>query len=172
MQVSIPVSTRTDEWIVAEVLRDELVHSQKDLDAVDAAAELESNWEATLDLFARCLGFVAGSLHGDQQSFRARTSLLASVLAYFTATYPTKCGVHSVAATCNADVRQSVLSSYFLALAALKDTKVVDISRGPASGDASVFALFWWSRCTPTSPSTISASHTWLHWSPPSPTDS
>jgi fatty acid synthase subunit alpha len=66
------------------------VHSQKDLDAVDATAELESNWEATLDLFARFLGFVRGSLHGDQQSFRARTSLLASVLAYFTATYLTE----------------------------------------------------------------------------------
>ena len=108
--------------------------------------------------------------HGDQQSFRARTSLLASILVYFTATYPTERDVHSVAAACDADVRQSVLSSYCLALAALKDAKVADISGGPASGDASVFALFWWSRCTPTSPSTISASHTWPHWSPPSPT--
>jgi fatty acid synthase subunit alpha, fungi type len=126
------------------------VHSQKDLDAVDATAELESNWEATLDMFARFLGFVAGSLHGDQQSSRARTSLLASVFTYFTATYLTERDIHSVAATCDTDVRRSVLSSYFLALAALEDAKVADISRGPASallsaaaqGDASVFALF------------------------------
>ena len=113
LQVSIPVSTRTGKWIAAEVLRDEFVHSRKDLDAVDTTAELKSNWEATLDLFAHFWGFVAGSLHGDQQSFRARTSLLASILAYFTATYLTECDVHSVVATCDADVRQSVLSSYF-----------------------------------------------------------
>jgi fatty acid synthase subunit beta len=94
-------------------------------------------------LFARFWGFVRGSLHGDQQSFRARTSLLASVLAYFTATYLTERDIHSVVATCGADVHQSVLSSYFLALAALKDAKVADISHGPASGDASVFALFF-----------------------------
>jgi N-terminal domain in fatty acid synthase subunit beta len=98
-------------------------------------AELENHWEATLDLFARFWGFVRGSPHGDQQSFRART--------YFTATYLTERDVHSVVATCNADVHQSVLSSYFLALAALKDAKVADISHGPASGDASVFALFF-----------------------------
>jgi fatty acid synthase subunit alpha, fungi type len=89
LQVSIPVSTRTDEWIADEVLREEFVHSQKYLDAVDATAELESNWEAaTSDLFA-CFGrFVAGSLRGDLQSSHARTSLLH-------------------------DVYRSVLSSYF-----------------------------------------------------------
>jgi fatty acid synthase subunit alpha, fungi type len=65
LQVYIPVSTRTDEWIAAEVLRDEFMYSQKDLDAVDATTELESNWEVTLDLYARFWGCIAGSLHGD-----------------------------------------------------------------------------------------------------------
>jgi fatty acid synthase subunit alpha, fungi type len=52
-------------------------------------------------------------------------------------------------ATCNTDVRGSVLSSYFLAHAALEDGEVVDISRCPASallssaakGDTSICAL-------------------------------
>jgi len=39
-----------------------------DLDAIDAIAELDNKSEATLDLFARFLGFVAGSLHADAQS--------------------------------------------------------------------------------------------------------
>jgi fatty acid synthase subunit alpha, fungi type len=126
------------------------VHSQKDLDAVDATAELEDKQEAELDLFARFLGFVARSLHEDGQSTRARTSLLANVFAHFTSTYLTKQDVHSVAATCDTDVRKTVLSSYFLALAALEDENGTDIPRAPASallsaaakGDASVFALF------------------------------
>jgi fatty acid synthase subunit beta len=172
LPVSIPVSTRTDEWIAAEVLRDEFMHSQKDLDAVDPTTELENNWEATLDLFARFLGFIAGSLHGDQQSPRARTLLLASVFAYFMATYLTERDVHSVAATCDtdSDIRhRSVLSSYSLALAALEDAKVADISRGPAPKVTHRYSLFLvvkeTTRCTSMScsPSTISTSHTWLH---------
>ena len=75
------------------------MHSQKDLDAVNATAELEDKQEAELDLFARFLGFVARSLHEDGQSTRARTSLLANVFAHFTSTYLTKQDVHSVAAT-------------------------------------------------------------------------
>jgi fatty acid synthase subunit alpha, fungi type len=103
-----------------------------------------------LDLFARFLSFVASSLHDDVQSTSARTSLLANVFAHFTATYLTNKDVHSVAASCDTDVRKTVLSSYFLALAALEDGGVKDIPRGPASallsaaakGDASIFALF------------------------------
>ena len=126
------------------------MHSQKDLDAIDATIELESKREATLELFARFLAFVAGSLHEDIQSISARTSLLANVFAHFTATYLTKKDVHSIAAECDTDVRKTVLSSYFLALAALEDADVTDISRSPTSallsaaakGDASIFALF------------------------------
>lgn len=149
-QVSIPVSSKTEEWIAAEVLRDEFVHSQKDLDAVDVTAELENKWEATLEVFARFLAFVAASLHEDVQSTCARTSFLANVFAHFISTYLTEKDVHSVAATCDTDVRKTVLSSYFQALAALEDSKVNVISTTPSSallsaaekGDASVFALF------------------------------
>jgi fatty acid synthase subunit beta len=103
-----------------------------------------------LDLCARFLGFVAGSLHEDAQSTRARTSLLANVFAHFTSTYIIKKDVHSLAASCDPEVRKVVLSSYFRALAALEEEKVADIPRCPtsallsaaAAGDASMFALF------------------------------
>jgi hypothetical protein len=59
LQVSIPVSTRTDEWIAAEVFKDEFMHSQKDSDVVDATTELESN-SGTLVLFAHFFGLYCG----------------------------------------------------------------------------------------------------------------
>jgi fatty acid synthase subunit alpha len=72
------------------------------------------------------------------------------VFAHFTSTYLTKQDVHSVAATCDTDMRKTVLSSYFVALAALEDENGTNIPHAPAlallsaaaKGDASVLALF------------------------------
>lgn len=117
---------------------------------MDATAEIENKSEATLELLARFLGFVAASLQEDLQSTRARTALLVNVLKHFTSTYLSKKDVHSLAATCDSDVRQTILSSYILAIAALEQAGVADIPRSPpsalftaaAKGDASAYALF------------------------------
>lgn len=117
---------------------------------VDTTTDLEDNNEATLDLFARFLAFVASSIHEDPQSTRARILVLENVFTHFTVTYLRVKDVHSLAATCDTAVRKTVLSSYYQALAALELAGVADIPLGPPSallaaakkGDASVYALF------------------------------
>ncbi|KAL0065236.1 fatty acid synthase alpha subunit Lsd1 [Marasmius tenuissimus] len=149
-RVSIPVSTNHDEWISAEVLRDEFAHEQSLIDAVDTTAELENQAEANLELAARFLGFVAQRIDIDSESIIARTSLLLNVLKFFTTTYLSEKDVHSLTSTFDVEVRKTVLSSYFLALAALRNRGEKDIPVGPqsallaaaSSGKASIYALF------------------------------
>ncbi|KAF7374647.1 Fatty acid synthase subunit alpha [Mycena sanguinolenta] len=146
IRVSVPVSTSTDEWISAEVLRDEFLHQQSLLDVIDTTADLENQAEATVELAARFLGFVAQKLH----QLPARTSLLLNVFKYFTSTYLHTKEIHSLVASYDTEVRKTVLTSYFLALAALRENKVDAIPSGPhsalltavAAKKASVFALF------------------------------
>jgi fatty acid synthase subunit beta len=149
-QVSVPVSTSTDEWISAEVLREEFLHEQSLLDAVDTTAQLENEAEATVELAARFLGYVAQKLHQLPESTAARTSLLLNVFKHFTSTYLHTKDIHSLAASYDTEVRKAVLSSYFLALATLRENKVDEVPSGPhpalltavAAKKASVFALF------------------------------
>ncbi|KAJ7082279.1 hypothetical protein B0H15DRAFT_803366 [Mycena belliarum] len=80
-----------------------------------------------------------------------RTSLLLNVFKHFATVYlPTK-DIHSLAASYDIEVRKAVLASYFLALAALRESKVAaDLPSVPhpalltavAAKKASVFALF------------------------------
>ncbi|KAJ7158521.1 fatty acid synthase [Mycena filopes] len=150
IRVSIPVSTATDEWISAEVLREEFVHEQSLLDAVDTTAQLENEAEATVELAARFLGYVAQKLNQLPESVPARTSLLLNVFKHFTSTYLRTKDIHSLAASYDTEVRKAVLTSYFLALAALRENNVTDVPTGPkpalltavAAQKASVFALF------------------------------
>ncbi|KAJ7769033.1 fatty acid synthase, partial [Mycena olivaceomarginata] len=150
IRVSIPVSTSTDEWISAEILRDEFVHEQSLVDAIDTTADLENEAEAAVELAARFLGFVAQKLHQLTESTAARTSLLLNVFKYFTSAYLHTKEIHCLVASYDTEVRKTVLSSYFLALAALRENKVDDIPSGPhsallaavAAKKASVFALF------------------------------
>lgn len=149
-QVSIPVSTNTDEWITAEVLRDEFEHSQSLLATVDATAQLENEAEATVELSAKFLALVAEKVNEEPQSVTARTSLLLNVLKHFTSSYLSIKDVHTLTSAFDTDVRKAVLSAYFQAVAALQAQNVADIPIGPASallsaattGKASVFALF------------------------------
>lgn len=148
--MSIPVSTTTDEWIAAEVLRDEFTHEQSLLDAVDATTQLENQQEATVELAARFLAHISTRLHQESQSTNARTSLLLNVFKHFTSTYLTTKDVHSLVSGFDTDVRRVVLTSYFQALAALQALSVTTVSGGPESalltaatiGKASIFALF------------------------------
>ncbi|KAF5382044.1 hypothetical protein D9615_004428 [Tricholomella constricta] len=150
IRVSIPVSTNPDEWIAAEVLRDDFAHNQTLLDAVDATAQLENQNEATIELVASFLGFVAQRLHEEPESTAARTSLLLNVFKYFTSSYLASKDVHTLTSAFDTEVRKAVLSAYFRALSALQTQNVADIPAGPqsalllaaTSGKASIFALF------------------------------
>ncbi|RDB25744.1 Fatty acid synthase subunit alpha [Hypsizygus marmoreus] len=150
IRVSIPVSTNTDEWIAAEVLRDDFVHHQSLVDAVDVTAQLENAAEATIELSASFLGFVANTLHDDPQSTKARTSLLLNVLKHFSTSYLSTKDVHTLTSAFDTEVRKAVLSAYFQAVAALQAQNVTDIPAGPTSAlltaattsKASIFALF------------------------------
>ncbi|KAF9267936.1 fatty acid synthase [Marasmius fiardii PR-910] len=149
-RVSIPVSTKPDEWISAEVLRDEFIHVESLIDAVDNTAELENQSEANLELAARFLGFVAEKIDTDTESTIARTSLLLNVFKFFTTTYLSEKDIHSLTSTFDIEVRKVVLSSYFLALSALQRHNAKDIPSGPhsalldaaSSGSASIYGLF------------------------------
>ncbi|KAF8969171.1 fatty acid synthase [Flammula alnicola] len=150
IRISIPVSTNTDEWIAAEVLRDEFTHIQSQLDAVDNAAQLDNEAEATVELAARFLAHVAASIPKDPQSTPARAALLLNVLKHFTSSYLATEDIHTLASTFDTETRKDVLSAYFQAVAALKEQKVSPIPSQPESallsaaisGKASVFALF------------------------------
>jgi fatty acid synthase subunit alpha len=143
--VSIPVSTETNEWIAAEILRDNFTFS---LDGQDLVLDLDAG--ASIELSARFLSFVAERVHDKTHPISARLSVLSKVFEYFTFSYLSNNDVHTVASSLNAEVRVIILSSYFLALFVLEQQKVSDIPRGPpsallstvAKGDASAFALF------------------------------
>ncbi|KAH9945014.1 fatty acid synthase [Epithele typhae] len=150
IRISIPVSTQADEWTAAEVLRDDFMHVQSTDDAIDTTAALENATEASVELFARFLGFVAEKLDEDAQSDTARTSILLKSIKYFTSTYLSTQDVHVIVAAFDTEVRKTVLSAYFKSIAALEAKKVQGIPRAPTSallsaakgGDASIFALF------------------------------
>ncbi|KAF4614083.1 hypothetical protein D9613_007929 [Agrocybe pediades] len=150
-RVSIPVSTQTDEWIAAEVLRDEFTHTQSQLDAVDATAQLENEAEATVELSARFLAHVAASIPRDPQSVSARTALLLNVLKHFTSSYLNNKDIHNVVAAFDTTTRKAVLAAYFHAVAILRQSQYADVVpqqpesallAASLSGKASTFALF------------------------------
>ncbi|KAK0450204.1 fatty acid synthase [Armillaria borealis] len=147
IRVSIPVSTCHDEWICAEVLRDEFTHEQSLVDAVDTTAQLENLEEATVELTARFLGYIAEHLDQDTE---ARTLLLLNVFKFFTYTHLAVHDIHSLASSYDTEVRKVVLTSYYKALSVLRTRNVADIPAGPpsallkaaADGKASLYALF------------------------------
>ncbi|KAF5337910.1 hypothetical protein D9758_013124 [Tetrapyrgos nigripes] len=150
IRVSIPVSTNTDEWISAEVIKDEFTHQQSLADAVDNTVDLENEAEATIELTARFLGFVAERIYEESESIVARTSLLLNVFKHFTSAYLFEQDIHSLTASFDIAVRKVVLTSYYRALAYLRERHVENIPESPksallasaAAGNASIYALF------------------------------
>ena len=137
-----------DEWTAAEVLKDEFIHNQSQRD-IDNTAQLENEAEATIELSASFLAYVAESIAEDQ-STHARTALFLNVFKYFTSTYLATKDIYSLTSTFDTDTRKTVLSAYFLAVAALK-AREIDASipkqesallAAALSKKASVFALF------------------------------
>ena len=137
--MSIPISTETNEWTAAEVLRDEFTHD----DTLHTPSQLEDVPQATIELFARFLRFVAQNVDADCH----RAAILCKAVNHFTTAHLSQQDIHTVAATLDIDVRKTVLSSYFLALGTLEERKVAGISYAPSPAlfttpDASIYALF------------------------------
>lgn len=149
LQVSIPVSHNGDEWIVAENLRDQFTTFRNAQDTIDTTAQLENETQATVELFALFLRFVAERLDADVQAAAARTVLLVDALKHFTSSYLSEQDIHYVVAAFDTDARKTVLSAYYFSLAALEQ-RGVSVPRAPVSallqaaekGEASIYALF------------------------------
>ncbi|PCH42040.1 fatty acid synthase [Wolfiporia cocos MD-104 SS10] len=139
IRVSIPVSAECNEWTAAEVLRDEFTHAN----TTDTTTQPDDEKQATIELFARFLGFVAHNLDADAY----RTAVLYKTLEQFTSSYLSQQDVHNVAAAFDTDVRKTVLANYFQAVAALEARDVANIPRAPSPAlftakDASIYAIF------------------------------
>jgi fatty acid synthase subunit alpha len=141
------VSTKSDEWIIAEVLRDEFIHIQSQLNAVDSAVQLEDEAEATIELSARFLAHVAEGI--DSQSIEARTALLSNVLKFFTSTYLSEKDIHTITSAFDTETRKTVLSSYYQAVATLAERGIIIPTQpksalldAAVSNEVSAFALF------------------------------
>ena len=95
------------------------------------------------------LRFIAERLDVESQSSAVRTVLLTDALKHFTSSYLSEQDIHKIAAAFDTDVRQTVLSAYYFALATLEQ-KGVSVPRAPISallqaaqqGEASIYALF------------------------------
>lgn len=148
-KISIPVSTKPDEWVAAEVLRDDFIHMQPQ-DAVKVTAELENKTEASVELTAKFLAHIASNIDNNSQSTEARIQVLLNVLQHFTSLYLATKDIHSLCASFVSDTRKSVLAAYFSAVAILENKGISSIPRQPqsallnaaVSGKTSIFALF------------------------------
>jgi fatty acid synthase subunit alpha, fungi type len=149
-KISIPVSTCSDQWIAAEVLRDEFIHAQS---VDDAQPELDEAGEATTLFFARFLSFVADRVRAtseDTPEHAARLAVLLKAVSHFTTTLLSGIDIHSLVASYEHEARKKVLSAFYVAHAILVKYNVEGTPKLPTpsllaealSGRASVFALF------------------------------
>lgn len=129
------------------MLRDEFNQVQES--AVEST-DIENEAEASVELFARFLNFVAGKLGREPRSSVVRVSLLLASLKHFTTSYLSQQDVHTFTAGYETDTRKTVLTHYYSALATLEARGASPIPRAPASAllsaalekSASVYALF------------------------------
>ncbi len=149
-QISIPVSTCSDQWIAAEVLRDEFIHAQS---ADDSQPELDEAGEATTLFLARFLAFVADRVRvtpEDTPEHAARLAVLLKAVSHFTTTLLSDVDIHSLVASYEHEARKKVLSAFYVAHAILVKYNVEGTPKlatpsllaEALSGRASVFALF------------------------------
>jgi fatty acid synthase subunit alpha, fungi type/fatty acid synthase subunit beta, fungi type len=135
------VSTTTNVWIAAEVLRDAFLHSVQgeDFPADDDAPALA--------YFAKFLGFLASNLNASA----AHTTVLHSSLVQFTTAHLSNLDVHTLVASSDPDTRKEILGGYFAALAALESrVPAAEVPRSPPSAlfaaakssQASIYGLF------------------------------
>ncbi|KAI6129042.1 hypothetical protein EDD16DRAFT_1516096, partial [Pisolithus croceorrhizus] len=150
-RVSIPVSAFGDEWIAAEVLRDDfLSESQTSSDTVDNTSEGNDLLQAEVVLFARFLSFVARRLLDDEQYTKASTSLLLDAFTQFVSKYLSDTDLFSFISPFDGDARKTILAAFFLARATLEQQNITAIPKpqmpalftAASNSDASIYALF------------------------------
>ncbi|EKM73825.1 hypothetical protein AGABI1DRAFT_134019 [Agaricus bisporus var. burnettii JB137-S8] len=147
-KISVLVSTKTNEWIDAEVLLDEFIHAQT-LDAGDASSVIEDA-EATVGQAAKFLAHVALNIDNDSQSTEARMRLLLNMLKRFTSSYLATKDIHSLRVSYPIHTHKTVLSACYRTVAALENKASSSVPRQLESalldaakhGKASIFALF------------------------------
>ncbi|CAE6460687.1 unnamed protein product [Rhizoctonia solani] len=156
-RISFPVPATGSTWIAAEVLHEEFKHEYTPRDAPqpepseeEASVNPAAALEAQIELATAFLGSVASKIGADPQSVQARIQVLQATTTHFTSTFLSKRDIHSIVATFDADVRKSVLTSYFLAISALEAHVPDHVPRQPqsallnaaTSGEAEIYALF------------------------------
>ena len=137
---------------MAEVLKDDFTHNQSQQDPVDTTAQLENETEASIELSARFLrlAYVVEGLAEDQSTLINSYSyhVTSQHVQFFLSTYLATKDIHSLTSTFDTDTRKSILSAYFLAVAALKahDASIPKqestLLAAALSKKASIFALF------------------------------
>ena len=140
------MSTQSDDWIAAEVLRDDFITYA---DTIDSTPDPENVTQAEAVLFARFLSFVAQKLLDDVEYTKASTSLLSAGFAHFVSTYLSDTDLYTFVNAFDADVRSTILAAFFAARAALEQQGVAPVSlqtsallTAASDGDASIYALF------------------------------
>ncbi|KAH7106327.1 fatty acid synthase [Auriculariales sp. MPI-PUGE-AT-0066] len=142
VRISVQVSSRHEDWVAAEILREEFLHTA----ASEAAQEsvFETTHAAQVDLHARLLAFLA-----DKLSNVSNVAILLAVFQSFTTNYLQTIDVHTLAASLDVQTQKIVLASYYKARSAL-EARHAEVPHPPASalliaakeGKASIYALF------------------------------
>ena len=139
------MSTVTNIWLAAEVLREQFIHRQQIIDN-DAFAAAADGPELGPRLVLAFAAFVARSVEQP-----CSNELLLDVLKHFTSTYLANADIHTLVNSFDYDLRKSLLTDYFLALSTLEAHIGIDeVPRTPPSalleaakdGKASMYALF------------------------------
>jgi len=139
------VSTATNIWLVAEILREQFIHRQQTIDdgAFAAAADGPELGPSLVLAFA---AFVARSVEQP-----CSHELLLDILKHFVSTYLANADVHTLVNGFDHDLRKSLLTDYFFTLSTLEAHFSGDeVPRTPPSalltavkaGKAGIYALF------------------------------
>ncbi|KAF8638240.1 hypothetical protein AX17_002262 [Amanita inopinata Kibby_2008] len=147
-RVSIPVSTNTDEWILAEILRDDFLYEHANRRKVATVSPDDEDTSA-VELTARFMSHVATKLKENTTDSCLHAALLLNIFKFFTASYVATTDIHTFASSYDSETRKIVLSSYFSAFACLEESKV-EVPGSPESAlltaaalkKASIYALF------------------------------
>ena len=148
--MSIPISTYSDQWIAAEVLRDDFIHTQS---VDDVQPEVDKAGEATTLLFARFIGFITDHVRAtpeDTPKHVALLTILLRAISHFTTTLLSDIDIHSLIASYEHKVRMKVLSTFYVACTILMEYAVEGTPKlttpfllaETLSGCTSIFALF------------------------------
>ncbi|KAG8968299.1 3-oxoacyl-[acyl-carrier-protein] synthase [Tulasnella sp. 419] len=149
-RISIPVSSKCNDWIAAEVMREQFTQSFTSTIVVEAEDTASSSKEPSVELFSSFIGFVATHIDSDEEP-AFRLQLLISSLKEFTDQFLGSSDIHTLVASFESSLRALVLSNYYQALSTLEKRVSEDsIPRPPSSalltatkdGKASIYALF------------------------------